>query len=110
MKSLGLFEVQTVAGAVDALDIMCKTADVQFVTWERRLGGRLVTVIVEGSVSAVQQAVETAAAKCIIEPAAYAVIPNPHEETARILELSAARTRRTYEEKVKDEEKFLQEV
>lgn len=115
MKSIGLIEVQSVAAAVDALDIMCKTADVEFVTWERRLGGRLVTIIVQGNVSAVSQAVESACEKCIKEVAAHAVIANPHEETARILELSAARTRRTYEERLKaekaaGEDKFLQEV
>ena len=53
MKSLGLIEVVGVTGAVDCLDIMCKSADVEFVTWERKLGGRLVTVIVRGTVSAV---------------------------------------------------------
>lgn len=115
MKSLGLIEVQSVTAAIDALDIMCKTASVEFVTWERRLGGCLVTVIVQGSVSAVQQAVEAAAEKCIKELAAYAVIANPHEETARILELSASRTRRVYEERCRAEqekadEKYLQEV
>ncbi len=112
MKSLGLVEVQSVAAAVDALDIMCKTAAVEFVTWERRLGGRLVTIIVEGNVSAVTQAVEAANEKCIKQIAASAVIANPHEETARILELSASRTRRTYEERLKSEqdEKYLQEV
>ena len=113
MKSIGLVEVQSVAAAVDALDIMCKTANVEFVTWERRLGGRLVTVIVQGDVSAVTQAVEVANEKCIKEIAASAVIANPHEETARILELSASRTRRTYEEKFKakaEDEKYLQEV
>ncbi len=113
MNSLGLIEVQSVAAAVDALDIMCKTANVEFVTWERRLGGRLVTVIVEGSVSAVTQAVEAANEKCIKPLAAHAVIANPHEETARILEISASRTRRTYEERLAKEaenELYLQEV
>mgnify|MGYP004697303277 FL=1 len=51
MKSLGFVEVSGVVAAVDALDIMCKTANVNLVTWERKLGGRLVTMIIEGSVS-----------------------------------------------------------
>ena len=112
MKSLGLIEVESVAAAVDALDIMCKTADVEFVTWERKLGGRLVTIIVQGSISAVAQAVETAAEKCIKEVAAHAVIANPHSETARLVELSAQRTRRIYAErqKQKEDESYLQEV
>ena len=57
MESLGLIEVSSVTGALDALDVMCKTANVSFVTWERKLGGRLVTVIVKGNVAAVTEAV-----------------------------------------------------
>jgi microcompartment protein CcmL/EutN len=88
MKSLGFIEIQSVTAAIDALDTMCKTADVEFVTWERKLGGRLVTVIVQGDVAAVTQAVETAA-KNSMKPCVHAVIPNPHEETIKIVELSA---------------------
>ena len=91
MKSLGLIEVSSVTGAVDCLDIMCKTADVSFVTWERKLGGRLVTIIVEGNVAAVTEAVEAAMERSLIRPCAHAVIANPHEETARMCEISASR-------------------
>ena len=96
MKSLGLIEVESVAAAVDALDLMCKAADVEFVTWERKLGGRLVTVIVEGQISAVK-----------------AVTSLPHSETQRMVKLSASRIlkKQQAEEKAKKEaEKFLQEV
>ena len=48
-KALGFVEISGVTAAVDALDIMCKTSDVTFVTWERKLGGRLVTLIVAKS-------------------------------------------------------------
>jgi ethanolamine utilization protein EutM len=91
MKSLGLIEVQSVTAAIDALDIMCKSAAVEFVTWERKLGGWLVTIIVRGEVSAVTAAVENAVKSCIKPPCAHAVIANPHEETNRILEISASR-------------------
>lgn len=90
-KALGFVEISGVTAAVDALDIMCKTADVSFVTWERKLGGRLVTIIVEGNVSAVTQAVEAAAEKAIKKPVAANVIANPHEEILRIVALSASR-------------------
>ena len=60
MKSIGLIEVSGVTAAIDCLDIMCKSADVQFVTWERKLGGRLVTVIITGNVSAVTAAIDRA--------------------------------------------------
>ena len=65
MKSLGFVEVSGVVAAIDALDIMCKSADVSLVSWERKLGGRLVTLIVTGDVSAVTAAVESANAQCI---------------------------------------------
>ena len=88
MKSLGFIEIQSVTAAITALDTMCKTADVEFVTWERKLGGRLVTIIIQGEVAAVKQAVGTAA-KNALKPCIHAVIPNPHEEIRRIVALSA---------------------
>jgi microcompartment protein CcmL/EutN len=91
MNSLGFVEVSGVVAAVDALDIMCKSADVTLVSWERKLGGRLVTLIVTGSVSAVTAAVESACAQCIKKPCASAVIANPHAETVKLVELSAKR-------------------
>ena len=94
MKSLGFVEVSGVVAAVDALDIMCKSADVSLVSWERKLGGRLVTLIVTGSVSAVQAAVDNAVAGCIKKPCSTAVIANPHSETVRLVELSASRLKK----------------
>ena len=90
MKSLGLVEVESVTSAVDCLDIMCKAAEVKFLTWERKLGGRLVTIIVEGQISAVKAAVEATEA-AIIKPCSKAVIANPHSETQRMVKLSASR-------------------
>ena len=94
MKSIGLIEVSGVTAAIDCLDIMCKSADVEFITWERKLGGRLVTVVVEGQVSAVSAAVENAMANAIIKPVSHAVIASPHEEVQRLLELSASRMKK----------------
>ena len=37
-KSYGFIEISGVVAAVDALDIMCKTAEVELVTWERTAG------------------------------------------------------------------------
>lgn len=90
MKSLGFIEITGVTAAIEALDTMCKTADVEFVTWERKLGGRLVTIIVQGNVADVTEAVETAGKKSL-KPCIHAVIPNPHEETVKMVELSASR-------------------
>ena len=90
-NALGFIEISGVTAAIDALDIMCKTANVELVSWERKLGGRLVTLIIRGSVSAVTEAVEAAAANAIKKPVAKAVIANPHPETERIVKLSASR-------------------
>ena len=101
MRSLGFVEVSGVTAAIDALDIMCKSADVTLVSWERKLGGRLVTLMIEGSVSAVNAAVENACASCIKKPVAHAVIANPHPELVRLVELSASRIKKA--EKVAEE-------
>ena len=93
MKSLGLVEVSGVVAAVDALDIMCKSANVTFVTWERKLGGRLVTIIVTGDVSDVTEAVECVK-RSSTPPCASFVIANPHEETIKMVELSASRLKK----------------
>ena len=90
-KSYGFIEITGVVAAIDALDIMCKTADVELASWERKLGGRLVTIIVEGDVSAVTEAVNAAATGAIKKPVSYAVIARPHEEIVRMVELSASR-------------------
>ena len=38
-KAYGFIEITGVVAAMDALDIMCKTADVELASWERKLGG-----------------------------------------------------------------------
>ena len=90
-QAYGFFEIPSVTAAVVAIDMMCKTAEGELVTWEKKLGGRLVTIIIRGDVSAVTQAIETAAANGIKEPAAYAVIASPHEEIIKMVNQSANR-------------------
>ena len=90
-KAYGFIEITGVVAAINALDIMCKTADVELASWERKLGGRLVTLIIQGDVSAVNEAVEAAVAGAIKKPASYAVIARPHEEIVKLVELSASR-------------------
>ena len=85
-KSYGFIEITGVVAAINALDIMCKTADVELASWERKLGGRLVTLIVQGDVSAVTAAVNAAVEQAIKKPASYAVIANPHEEIVKLVE------------------------
>ncbi len=94
MKSLGFIEVSGVVAATCALDVMCKSADIEFVTWERKLGGRMVTIIVTGSVSDVTEAIECAKKTAPFDITASNVIANPHEETIRMVELSASRLKK----------------
>ena len=90
-NAYGFIEISGVVAAIDALDIMCKAANVTLATWERKLGGRLVTIVIEGDVAAVKQAVEAGSTQAIKKPAAVGMISNPHPEIVRIVELSASR-------------------
>ena len=87
--SLGLIELPNCTDAIQALDVMLKTADVKFLTWEKKLGGRLVTIIVKGSVSSVTEAVEAAKKNALGKIVASAVIASPHQETMSLVAVSA---------------------
>ncbi len=87
--SIGLVEVSGLGDAIIMLDDMCKAADVEFVATERRLGGRLVTIVVKGEVSAVKSAVDAGVerAKSCGTYKASRVIPRPHKEVLPYLHL-----------------------
>lgn len=55
-KAIALLEVQGLTAAIEGLDAMLKAADVRLIHIERRLGGRLVTMVVDGTVADVQAA------------------------------------------------------
>ncbi len=63
---------------------MLKTADVQFLTWEKKLGGRLVTLIVQGNVAAVTEAVEAAKHRAVGRVVAFHSDCKPHEENLEV--------------------------
>jgi len=86
--SVGIVELPNLTDAISVLDAMLKSAGVEFVTWERKLGGRLVTLIVSGGAADVREAVE-AARRAGVRIAAWVVIPNPHPETWRMINKSA---------------------
>ena len=73
--------------AIVGLDAMVKAADVKLIHVEKRLGGRLVTVVVEGSVSAVQAAADAgkAAAAEVGNVKLCEVIARPHPEVMKFL-------------------------
>ena len=88
-EAIGLLEVQGLVASIHGLDIMLKTADVRLIHTEKRLGGRLVTIVIAGSVSAVQSSVEAGieAAGELGTVYGYEVIPNPHAEVTKFFDM-----------------------
>ena len=86
-KAIALLEVQAMTAALEGLDAMVKAADVRLIHVEKRLGGRLVTVVVDGSVSAVTAAAEAGreAAARVGNVKLCEVIARPHPEITKIL-------------------------
>ena len=87
--SLGLVEVSALGNAIIMLDDMLKVADVEFVATERKLGGRLVTIVVKGELTAVKASVEAGVASAKENDCykASQVIARPHEEILKFLHL-----------------------
>jgi len=83
--ALGFVELPGLSNAIIVLDQMLKAAHVSFVTWEKKLGGRLVTIVVKGTVASVTAAVE--AVQGMVKDSL--VIAAPHAETIKMVELSA---------------------
>ena len=88
-EAFGLLEVQGLVASIEGLDSMVKTSDVRLIHTEKRLGGRLVTLVITGSVSAVKAAVENgvAAASPIGKVYGHAVIPRPHSEIVKFFDI-----------------------
>ncbi len=86
-KAIALLEVQAMVTAIVGLDAMIKAANVKLIHVEKRLGGRLVTVVVEGTVSAVQAAADAgrAAAREVGNVKLCEVIARPHSEVMKFL-------------------------
>ena len=87
MKAIALLEVQAMVTAIVGLDAMVKAANVNLIHVEKRLGGRLVTVVVEGEVSAVTAALRAGAAAAaeVGNVKVCEVIARPHPEIIKFL-------------------------
>ena len=87
MKAIALLEVQAMIAAIAGIDAMVKAADVQLIHVEKSLGGRMVTVVVEGEVSAVQAAAQAGAAAAaeVGNVKLCEVIARPHPEIVKFL-------------------------
>ena len=86
-KAIALLEVQAMVAAIAGLDAMVKAANVRLIHTEKRLGGRLVTVVVEGTISDVTAAAEAgrAAAAQVGNVKLCEVVANPHPEITKFL-------------------------
>ena len=86
-KAIALLEAQAMVAAIAGLDAMVKAADVSLIHVEKRLGGRLVTLVVEGSVSDVTAALEAGreAAAQVGNVKLCEVIARPHPEVTKFL-------------------------
>ena len=87
--SIGLLEVQGLVASIEGLDAMLKTSEVRLVHTEKRLGGRLVTIVITGSVSAVKSAIEAGNknASELGEIFGCEVIANPHDEILKFFDM-----------------------
>ena len=90
-QAIGLIEMPNLVDAVEALDIMFKTSGIRLLTWEKTQGGRLVTWVVQGELSSVQAAVDSALRQASGKIVASAVIPSPHDEVMKIIAKSASK-------------------
>ena len=86
-KAIALLEVQAMVAVIAGLDAMVKAADVRLIHVEKRLGGRLVTLVVDGSVSDVTAALEAGreAAAQVGNVKLAEVIARPHPEVTKFL-------------------------
>ncbi|MGF7186862.1 microcompartment protein CcmL/EutN [Desulfitispora alkaliphila] len=81
LKALGMVETKGLIGAIEAADVMVKTADVQLIE-KVHIGGGLVTVMAEGDVGAVKAATDAGAtaAMRVGKLISAHVIPRPHDD------------------------------
>lgn len=91
MESIGLLEVQGLVAAIEGLDAMLKTSAVRLIHTEKRLGGRLVTLVICGEVSAVEAAIAAGhrAAEKLGHVYGAEVIAAPHEEVRKFFDFDA---------------------
>ena len=88
-KAIGLIEIDGLVAAIAGLDEMVKAAEVSLVHTEKRLGGRLVTLVVAGDIAPVKAAVERG--KTAAEPLGHVygeeIIAAPHPEVTKFFDM-----------------------
>ncbi|GAA0724809.1 hypothetical protein GCM10008905_19270 [Clostridium malenominatum] len=85
-EAIGVVEVRYFTTALKLVDNMCKTSEVELLASENKLGGRLVSLIIGGSISNVEAAIEAAKLGCEEEHLKAAIIiSRPHEEIMKFI-------------------------
>ena len=84
--ALGLIETKGLVACIEAADAMCKSANVELISYEN-IGSGLVTVMVKGDVGAVKAAVDSGveSAHRIGEVVTSLVIARPHNDINKIV-------------------------
>lgn len=112
ISSLGLIEVVGLVGAIEAGDTAVKAANVRLIGIELTKGGGMVTVKIEGEVSAVTAAVEAGvmAAERLTTVVSKLVIARPSVEVGQMVEPTEVTEEVAEEIKEEVEEKQVEEV
>lgn len=111
ISSLGLIEVVGLVGAIEAGDTAVKAANVRLIGLELTKGGGMVTVKIEGEVSAVTAAVEAGvmAAERLTTVVSKLVIARPSLEVGKMVEPLEEPKQEEKEEVVEIKEEVVEE-
>ena len=84
-QAIGMIETKGLIGAVEALDVALKAANVKYVK-HAKVGSGMVAVTLEGDVAAVKAAVDAGAeaARRVGEVISVHVIARPHEGVEKV--------------------------
>ena len=85
---IGLLEIEGLVASIEGLDAMLKAADVRLIHTEKRLGGRLCTLVIKGSISAIKAAIEAGEQKAsgLGRVFGRAIIARPHDEVIKFFD------------------------
>ncbi|NPV70847.1 MAG: BMC domain-containing protein [Firmicutes bacterium] len=90
-NAIGFVETRGLVAAIEAADVMVKSADVKIIEY-RLVGSGLVNITVQGEVAAVKVAVDTAVERVrkLGEAISFHVVPRPHEDLLKVIPLREA--------------------
>lgn len=97
LQAIGVVEINFFTNAIIALDLMCKTSGVELAGLWKTLGGRMIHLVVSGTTSEVDAAVEAVkdSASLFTEDAlkVAVTISNPHMEIQKLLNMIEQKTK-----------------